>query len=148
MEDEDRALLDVQAPERPVERVAIGDAEDVVRARRSVDRQGTNVGRPRGATPGLGVAGMNDELADPGLEAVRVPEGGELALGRDEGALQGVLGKVGVAQDPRRDCVHPVTGLVDQPAERLAVAAHRLFDDVSHPVLPRFRARGRRGYTL
>ena len=40
VQDEDRALLDGQASERAVEGVAIRDGDDLVRTRRSVDRQG------------------------------------------------------------------------------------------------------------
>jgi nitroreductase len=75
---------------------------------------------------------VDEEHPEPGLESIGVPEGRELAPGGDEGALQRVLGEVGVAQDPRRDRVHPVAGLADQPPERFAVAPHRPLDGVSH----------------
>ena len=58
VEHEDRALFDAQAPEGAVELVAVIDRDDVIGARRPVDRQDSNVGRPRPTTPGLGVAGM------------------------------------------------------------------------------------------
>ncbi len=83
---------------------------------RPVDRQDPDVGRPRPATPGLGVAGVDEQPSDPGFEAVRIAERRELAPGRDEGALQGVLREVGVAQDPRADRVQPVAGRADQDA--------------------------------
>ncbi len=52
--------------------------------------------------------------ANPGLKAGRVAEVRELAPGRDEGALQGVLGEIAVAQDPDGDRVQPVAGRMDQ----------------------------------
>ena len=73
-----------------------------IRGRRSVDRQDTDVRRPRAPTPGLGVARMDEQAPDPGFEAIRVTQGRELAPDGDEGTLQGVLGEDRVAQDPRR----------------------------------------------
>jgi hypothetical protein len=126
-------LLDGQASERPVERVTVGDGQQLVGVCRPVDRQHANVSGPRLATPGLGVAGVNEEAANPCLETIRVAQPRKLAPGRDEAALQGILGEVAVAQDPRRDRVHPVARQVDEHAERLAVATHGPLDDVSHP---------------
>ena len=122
MQDEDRALLDRQASERPVERIAVVDGDEVIRTRRPVDRQDSDIGRPRPATPGLGVAGVDEHLADPGVEAIRVAEGRELAPDGDEGTLQGVLRQIVVAQDPRGERVHPVAGQLDQRRERIAIA--------------------------
>ena len=93
MQDEDRSLLDGQASERPVERIAVVDAEQRIRSCRSVDRQDTDVRRPRAPTPGLGVARVDEQAPDPGFEAIRVTQGRELAPDGDEGALQGVLGE-------------------------------------------------------
>ena len=123
MQDEDRSLLDRQAPEHALELVAIHDGHQAIRTGRPVDRQDSDVGRPCPATPGLGVAGMDDHLADPGFEAVWVAQGGKLAPDRDEGPLQGILGQIAVAQDPDGQRVRPVTDQLDQCPERLAIAA-------------------------
>ena len=64
-----------------------------IRSRRPVDRQDTDVRRPRAPTPGLGVARMDEQAPDPGFEAIRVAQGRELAPDGDEGALQGILGE-------------------------------------------------------
>ena len=66
-----------------------------------VDRQDADVRRPRAPTPGLGVARVDEQAPDPGFEAIRVTQGRELAPDGDERALQGVLGEIVVAQDPR-----------------------------------------------
>jgi hypothetical protein len=129
---EDRALLDRQASERSIERVAIGNGQDRRRVHRPVDREDTDVGGPLPATPGLGVAGMDEQAADPGVEPIRVAQPRKLTPGGGEGVLQGVLGEMGIAQDPRRDRVQPVAGLRDQVPECLAIAAHRPLDDLSH----------------
>jgi hypothetical protein len=133
MQHDDRPLLDGQASERPVELVAVVDGHDVVPVCRSVDRQDADVPGPLPATPGLGVAGVDEEAANPRFEAIRVAQPRKLSPGGDEAALQGILGEMHVAQDPRRDREHPVAGQADQHAERVVIAAHRPLDDVSHP---------------
>ena len=65
---------------------------------------------PTAPTPGLGVARVDEQAPDPGFEAIRVTQGRELAPDGDEGALQGVLGEIVVAQDPRGERIHPVAG--------------------------------------
>ena len=75
---------------------------------------------------------MDEETAQPGLEAGRVAQGGQAPPGRDQGALQGVLGQVGVAQDPRGDRIHPVTGQDDQVRECLAIAVPGPLDELVH----------------
>ena len=103
-----------------------------IRSRRPVDRQDPDVRRPRAPTPGLGVARVDEQAPDPGFEAIRVTQGRELAPDGDEGALQGVLGEIVVAQDPRGERIHPVAGHVDQRRERIAIAVLGLDDEVSH----------------
>jgi len=121
MQDEYRPMLDRYAPEGAIERIALDDREQAIRPDRPVDRQDSDVGRPRPATPGLGVAGMDEQPANPRLEAGGVAERRELAPGRDEGALQGILGKVAIAQDPRGDRIEPITGQMNQRRERLTI---------------------------
>ena len=48
--------------------------------------------------------------------------------------LRGVLGKVRVTQDPACHRVHGVTDAFDELVERLFVAAHRLLDELTHPI--------------
>ena len=132
MEDEDCALLDGQAPERAVERVALVDPEEPIRTRRPVDRQDTDVGRPRAPTPGLGVARVDEQAPDPGFEAVRVTQVRQLAPDGDEGDLQGVLGEHAVSQNPAGEHVHSVAGQADQCRECIAIATLGPLDKISH----------------
>lgn len=132
MQDEDSALLDRQPSERPIKGVAIGDREDRLGVYRPVDREKSNVARPLRAAPSFGVAGVDKETTDPGVEAIRVAQPRKLAPGGDEGVLQRILGEMGVAQDPRCDRVQPVTGLRNQIPECLAIASHGPLDDIPH----------------
>jgi hypothetical protein len=65
-------------------------------------------------------------------KAVRVAQRRELSPGGDEGALQGVLGKVAVAQDSTGQRVQAVAGRVDQGRECIAIATSRPLDEISH----------------
>ena len=75
---------------------------------------------------------MDEQAPDPGFEAIRVTQGRELAPDGDEGALQGVLGEIAVAQDPGGQRVHPVAGHADQRRECIAIAVLGPLDEVSH----------------
>src|SRR5262245_61278886 len=129
VQDEDRALLDGQASERPLGLVAVGDDGARVRCRWLGRRHDPDLRCPGTRPPRLVVAGMHEDAMDPRLEALRIPQLRDLAPGEDEGVLQRVLGEARVAQDALRDGVERVTDLVHQDGERLAVAAPSLFDE-------------------
>ena len=77
----------------------------------------------RRATPGLGVALVGQDPMEPGLEAIGIAERSKLAPGDDEGRLNGVLGQVGVAQDPARDRHAPIADHAGEGVEGLLVAS-------------------------
>ena len=148
MQDEDGSLLHWQSPEDALELVAVHDRQQAIRPGRPVDRQDSNVGRPCPATPGLGVAGMDDHLANPGFEAVRVAQGGKLAPDRDQRPLQGILGQIAVAQDPHGQRVRPVTDRLDQCPERIAITALCPLDEIPHRHSLNDRVDWRPGHTV
>ena len=70
----------------------------------------------RRSRPGLGVAGIDDQAMEPGVEALRLPQRGQVPPGPEQRLLRRVLGAMGVAQDPvgercssRRRCRPPGT---------------------------------------
>ena len=80
---------------------------------------------------------------EPRIESIEVAQGGELPPHLDEGHLDGVLGEVGVAQDPMGDEDAAVADLTNQGAEGLLVALSRLVHDRSqHPLPPGLRRHG------
>jgi hypothetical protein len=79
---------------------------------------------------------MDQDPSRPGLEAVRIPQRGELPPDGDERALQGVLGQVVVAQDPGGDGEHPVAGQVDKRRECLPITSLRADDEIAHQRVP------------
>ena len=73
---------------------------------------------------------------EPRLEAGRVAQGSELAPGRDQRGLDGVLRQVEIAEDPHRDRQASVADHARQGVERFRVAPLRLADQlVVHPSL-------------
>ena len=131
MQDEDRPLVDRQAPEGALQLVAVGDDGRFVRGGRPVNGQDSDVGRPLTSPLRFVVAGMDEDPVEPGLEAVRFTQVRKPAPGEDQGVLQRVLGETRVAQDPMSDGVERVADLVHQDGERLTVALAGQLDEVS-----------------
>lgn len=100
VQDEDRPLVDRDAPEGALQLVAVGDSRTLVRGRRPGRRQDPDARRPMTRALRLVVAGVDQDPMDPGLETVRIAKVRETAPGQDEGVLQSVLRQAGVAQDP------------------------------------------------
>ena len=72
---------------------------------------------------------------DPGLEAIGLPQARQLAPGRDEGDLQGVLGEVRVAQDPMGHREQRVAHLMHQACEGVAITLPGLLDQLPLPFI-------------
>ena len=79
----------------------------------------------------------------PGLEPIGIAERPQVPPGHDEGRLDGVLGEIGVAQDPVRDRHAPVADLAGKGVEGLLVALLRSVDELSMhaPLLALCRSR-------
>src|SRR5262245_58297389 len=135
MEDKDGPLLRRQPAEAAIELIAVVDRQVLVARDRVVHVEQDHIGRMVPSASGLGVAGVDENPVEPRLEPIEVAEGGELLPGLDEGHLDCVLGKVGVAQDPVRDEDAAVADRANQGAEGLLVAMPRLLNDVpQHPL--------------
>ena len=76
--------------------------------------------------PSHGVAGIGQDPVEPGLEAVGITQGAELAPCGQQRLLDGIVSKVEVAQDPERDCHASVAGQAHQRIEGLSIASPRL----------------------
>ena len=137
VQDEDRPLLRRHSPERAVERVARRDAEGRIRCLRPVDRQHADVRGPAPRPPRFGVAGVDEDPVDPGVEAIDLAQLRKLPPGRDEGLLDGILGPPDVAQDPMRDDEEPIGRATGDGSECLFVPGScRLDEGPIHPVTP------------
>ena len=85
----------------------------------------------RSGAPRLLIAGSDQDPAQPGLEAFRIPEFRELAPGSDDRLLNGVLGAVEVAQDALGNREQPVGVRARQHPEGLAVSVSCRLDQFS-----------------
>jgi len=136
MEDQDGTLLGRKSPETPLELIPIVHGQDLVGgvgvlALHREDR------RHRTPPPlRLGIAAADQNPMQPWLEARRIPQAGELAPGLDEGRLDRVFGKAGVAQDPKRDRHAPIAGCLRQGTEGLSVPMPRAVDDWCEHLAP------------
>jgi hypothetical protein len=73
---------------------------------------------------------VNDQPVEPGIEALGVAERREVAPDAEERLLAGVLGAVGIAQDPVGQGVAAIHVARRERRERLAVACRRSSDEI------------------
>jgi hypothetical protein len=130
-EDEDRSLIGWEPPEATVDAVAVVDRPRLVQASRPVDREKTDVRVPITRPTRLGIAGVDEEALEPGVEAVRIAEVGQLSPGDHQRLLHSVLGPSDVSQDPLGDRHEPVTVRSGQDGKGLPVSVLRQLDEVS-----------------
>ena len=77
------------------------------------------------------VADPDQDAGEPGLEAIRFAQAGQLPPGDDERLLHGVVGQVDLAEDPSRDAEQPVTVRANEDGEGIQIAALGLLDEVA-----------------
>ena len=105
---EDRALLHRESSKPAFQEVSIGDGEHLVRSRRTILRQDSEVDDPPSLSRGLGETHMDEEAAQPCVNSVRVAQAPEISPCGDERVLDGILGTIGIAEDPVGDREQPV----------------------------------------
>ena len=74
---------------------------------------------------------MDDELAQPGVELVRVAKRRQVPPGADEAVLDGVARKLRVAEDQAGGCVESGDGRAGERSEGVMIALPCPFDEVS-----------------
>ena len=99
MEHDHGSSLGIQPEEAAFELVTVGDARFEAGDRRGDDRSQLDVDAVAAQPLGLVDRRANRELVQPGIEAIRVPERGQITPGSDERVLHGVLGLFGVPED-------------------------------------------------
>ena len=77
------------------------------------------------------VARVDEEALEPGVEAVRIAEAGQLTPGDHQRLLHGILGPSDVPEDPLGDRHEPVAMRPGQDGERLPVPALGLLDEIA-----------------
>lgn len=150
VEHDDRAMVDREPTESPLELIAIDDRSGAVGHGAMGIREERQVRRPPPLSAGLDVAGPNDEPVRPGLEPFRVAQGRQVPPDGEQRLLRRVFGEVRVAQDPLSDRVEAVADRSDEVTEGLLVPALGLDHDSGvhaspptapdHPALIRYGA--------
>ena len=106
-------------------------AADDVAGRWGVDRSQFDLDRAT-PTPTRHVdARVDDELAQPGVELVRVAERRQVPPGADEAVLDGVASELRVAEDQAGGCVESGDGRAGERGEGVMIALPCPFDEVS-----------------
>ena len=130
MEDDHRAVVHGELPERPFKLVPVGDRREGVGRFHVIEAEDSEVGRPAPGLPGLGIAGTDEGAVRPPLESSRFAKLRELAPDAHQGLLRGVVGEVGVAKDPVRHGVQSVAHDDGEAREGPFVTVLRLHDQV------------------
>jgi hypothetical protein len=130
VEDHDRSLLGLQAPEAALELIAIREQFHAVLGR-GFGMNHSNLGRQPPLVPPLVGAGIDDEPVEPGVETIQVAETAKLPPCMHEGFLDCVLGLLAITQDEERDREETVANAGREDLEGLVIAVSRRFHDIS-----------------
>jgi hypothetical protein len=128
VEHDDRAVLQAQALERPLELLAEGDVGE------GIPCSGQGVGEVDDGdahapvAPGLGTAGTHDDAVRPRLEPIRVAQRAQIPPDRDQRLLDSIFGGIGVAEDPAGDEEEAARNVASELLVRVAVAPLRSLD--------------------
>ena len=125
VQDHHRTVFDGEPPEAALELVAIDDRAQAIRRHRLIGREEAHVRGPATGSAALGVAGAHEEPIRPGVKARRVAELRKVSPDVEQRLLRGVLGEVGVAQDPVRHRMEPIADGHGEAGEGPFVAALR-----------------------
>ena len=97
--DDDGARLWLEMPESAIEEVAIGDERREVDTGRRVQRREVDFDDASPPTPCDVETGIDQEATEPGVEAIRIAQRGEVSPGSDEAFLDGIMGELGIPKD-------------------------------------------------
>ena len=126
--DDDGTPFGVEVPERVVEQLAVGDRRRDVAAGWGMDRGQLDFDRPAPPTACDIDAGVDDELAQPGIELVGVAKRRQVSPSADEAVLDRVAGELWVPKDQPGGRVEPGDSRAGERGEGVMIALPRSFD--------------------
>ena len=131
MDDDERAPVGIQAPERPLDLVAIDDEGTDVADGNVGGRSQLNLDHPAASTPQELETGTNGDPVDPGVEPVGVAQPRQVPPGLDECLLDRVARELRVMEDQSGCCVQPRDDPADEHGEGVMIAIPRSLDETS-----------------
>ena len=137
MEDDHGPHLRVQPEEAAFELVSVGDRRLEALGRRDLDRGELHVHAMAPEPSRLIDAGADDQPVEPCVEAIGIPERGQVTPGPDERVLHGVLGLFRVPEDEPGGAVQPGDRGACQRGEGVMIALPRSLHEVSLHDAPR-----------
>ena len=131
MEGDDGSMPRIEAPKRPVQMLALGERIRVVGRVEGVDRSQLDLDRAPPTASSEIETGVDRQSVQPGIEAVRITEPGQVAPCPDEALLNRILREVRIAEDQTGGCVQPPKGAIDQLGEGVMIASLCPVDELS-----------------
>ncbi|MEA2547850.1 MAG: succinyl-CoA synthetase beta subunit, partial [Chloroflexota bacterium] len=144
VKDDEGPRLRLEAAEATLELVAVNHDGGRVVEVGMVDRGQLDIESVPPQAAGFVDAGAIKQSMEPGVEALRAAQGGQVAPGPDECLLDGVLGLFGITQDEPGGRVEPEDRGSCKQGEGVMIASPRSFHEFLLHVAPR-RRRGRCG---
>src|SRR5262249_4900084 len=129
---EERPLVRRESSEAALQLVAIGERLGQVLTGKIDRRDVSFQAMPGPIAARFAIARVDQDPADPGLEAVRIAKPADVAPAGDERLLGRVVRALRIAKDQTGDGVEPVDPEASQLRERLAVTRLRPLDQLPH----------------
>ena len=123
MHRDDRTVPWIEAQQRRVHELAVGQRGRMIGRRRRIERTELDLDRAPASASREVETGIDGQLAKPGIEPVRVTQTGQVAPGPDEGVLDRVACELRVPEDETGGCVQPSQHWVDEQGEGVMIAS-------------------------
>jgi hypothetical protein len=137
MEDDERSLLRIEASEASIKLIAVANGRQVVVRGVEWDLGQLDV-EPVSAQPsGFVDAGPDEQAVQPGVEAFRVAERGQITPGLDERVLDGVPGLFTIPEDESGGGIQAVNRGACQHGKGVMIASSRSLHEFPLHLAPR-----------
>ena len=130
MDDDERAPVRIQAPERPLDLVAIDDEGTDVADGNVGGRSQLDLDHPTASTPQKLETGTHGDAVDPGVEPVGVAQPRQVPPGLDECLLDRVARELRVVEDQSGRCVQSRDDPADEHGEGVMIALSGPLDEI------------------
>lgn len=131
MEDDDGPPLRREPAKGLIQELAIGEPGRGIPDARGVQGRQLHLDHPATASPGRVEARVDGQSMEPGIEALRITQPGQVSPGSDEGVLDCVSRELAVPEDQAGGSVQPRDGRAGELREGVMIALPRSLDETS-----------------